>query len=292
MVLYSMMASSGQRCIFVQLEHLQAAGRMGGLSAAERRLLSALVAEEKATITGEDVVARAACSPVAANQTLRRLCQKGWLRRVTRGLYTTVPLGSSTPEPAVEDAWPLAMALFSPCYISGWSAAEHWDFTEQIFNAICVVTSRPQRSAEHKFAGVTFRTRTIPSAKMFGHASVWLGSQRVEVADPHRLVIDILDDPTLGGGGRHTVDVVRAYWASKHADPATVLAYARQYGRGTVFKRLGLLAERFAEPSSEWLNACRAEISAGVSNLDPASPSRGSIVSRWGLRVNLPLGDE
>lgn len=265
---------------------------MGGLSARERRLLGAVVAEEMATVTAETVAALTPCMADAANQTLSRLQRKGWLRRVTRGVYVVVPLSSATPEPAVQDAWPLTMSLFAPCYISGWSAAEHWDFTEQIFNSIAVVTTRRERRTEQTLGGVRFRTRTLPKSKFFGSVHVWVGSQRVDVADPHKLIIDILDDPSLGGGGRHTLDIVRAYWKSKHANATTLLQYAHRYKRGAVFKRLGFTAERLGITNSKWLAACRAGVSTGISSLDPSSPPSGRIVSRWNLRVNIPTGDE
>jgi len=59
-----------------------------------------------------------------------------------------------------------------------------------------------------------------------------------------------------------------------------------------VFKRLGFLAETFqATVDDQWLQSCRGAISKGISNLDPDAPPRGRIVSRWNLRVNLPLGN-
>jgi predicted transcriptional regulator of viral defense system len=264
---------------------------MAGLSTAERQLLDELVASEKEVLTAEDVIVTRQVSRPAANQILARLRRKGWVRQVKRGMYMPVPLGSSTPEPAVEDAWPLAASAFAPCYISGWTAAEHWDLTEQIFNSICVVTARPQRKAEQTLAGVPFRTRSIAKDRIFGTKTVWLKSQRVEVADPHRMLVDIIDDPSLGGGGRQTLDIVAAYWKSKHADPARVLDYAVRFGRGVVFKRLGFTAERLGVANRAWLDACRSHISAGISRLDPAGPNRGPIVTRWRLRANLPFDE-
>ena len=41
----------------------------------------------------------------------------------------------------VDESWVLARAVFEPCYIGGWSAAEHWGFTEQIFNSTMVFTT-------------------------------------------------------------------------------------------------------------------------------------------------------
>ncbi len=92
----------------------------------------------------------------------------------------------------VEDAWLLAMRLFAPCHISGWSAAEHWDLTEQIFNAISVVTSAPQRTGNKHTGGCDFasgpsRRRRSSASRRSGRALT-----RLSVADPSRLVVDIL----------------------------------------------------------------------------------------------------
>lgn len=227
-----------------------------------------------------------------ANKVLSRLATKGWLLRVGRGVYSVVRLGIPSPEASIEDPLALAMSLFAPCYISGWTAAEHWDLTEQIFNSIVVVTTKPQRVRERTVAGIRFVCRVVDADKMFGAARVWSGSRRVDIADPHRLIIDILAAPDLGGGGRHTVDIARAYFNSKHCDLDKVLGYAERYGKGVVFKRLGFCAELFAKVSPEWLERCRERVSAGLSLLDPGGPKRGKIVSRWGLRINMPVGDE
>ena len=203
-----------------------------------------------------------------------------------------VRLAVITPEASVDAPLALAMSLFSPCYISGWTAAEHWDLTEQIFNSIVVVTTRSQRTPQRTVAGVRFVLRVVDECKMFGIARVWSGSRRVDIAEPHRLVIDILAAPELGGGGRHTLDVVRSYFNSKHCDPDKLLTYAEQYGKGVAFKGLGFCAEHFKKAPDAWLESCRAKVSAGVGLLDPSGPKRGRIVSRWELRINVPLGDE
>lgn len=264
---------------------------LAGLSAPERELLDKITAEEKATLTADDVMAQRGVSRPAANRILSRLEAKGWVWRLKRGVYSPIRLGAGSREPGVEDAWVLAMRLFAPCHISGWSAAEHWDLTEQIFNAVAVVTSAPQRRGEQTYGGVRFRVRTIPDNKLFGARTQWVGSHSVSIADPSRMLVDILDAPEMGGGGRHTVDVVRAYWRSEHADADTLLDHAIRYGRGTVFKRMGYLAERFGAASDAWLSRCQEHVTKGVSELDPAGPKRGTIVSRWNLRVNVPIDE-
>ena len=273
--------------------HVEHTRALAGLSAQEREILSLFAAEEKPSVGVEDLLRlRPEQQRAAAQQTLVRLCRKGWLHRLRRGTYALVPLSSLSATPMVEDAWPLAMDLFKPAFISGWSAAEHWDFTEQVFNTIAVVTTKPQRHVLVDSGGVRYRTRVVDDVHFFGSTTTWLGSKAVEIADPSRTVIDVLDLPSFGGGARHTVDVVRAYWRSNHRNPALLLDYAKRYGRGVVFKRLGFIAEIAGTGiDEEWLRACRQHMSTGVSKLDPDGPARGKIVSRWRLRINIPVED-
>jgi predicted transcriptional regulator of viral defense system len=262
-----------------------------GLSAQEREIIDIFVADEKPTVAVSDVLALRSITHAHAAQVLARLARKGWLTRVGRGVYSVVPLGTGGSDTSSADAWVLAMALFSPCYISGWTAAEHWDLTEQIFNSTAVVTTRSQRHRERVVAGIRFVFRTADKSTFFGITSVWHGSQRVDVADPHRLVIDLLAAPDFGGGARHTLDVVRNYFRSKQADPNKLIEYAERFGKGVVFKRLGFCAETFASPDADWLRRCQRGMSQGISQLDPNGPKHGRVITRWRLRINVPVDD-
>lgn len=80
-------------------------------------------------------------SPWVFPRAPRRSAFHGWPRRVRRGLYLVLPLEAQSDRAiTVEDPWILADELFSPCYIGGWSAAQHWGLTEQIFRSVFVVT--------------------------------------------------------------------------------------------------------------------------------------------------------
>lgn len=263
---------------------------LAGLSAQERKIIRHFSANEQITINADDVIAIHSCSRGTANKILSRLAQKGWLQRLKQGVYSIVPISSSITKPVIEDTWSLAMDLFRPAFISGWSAAEHWDFTEQIFNSVSVVTMVKQRNAVQVIGSIQFRTRTVKPERFFGSKKIWFGSNIVEIADPSRMVIDILDLPRFGGGGRHTIDIIRQYWNSEIRDPESLLDYAIRYKRGSVCKRLGFLTETFNAPvSAKWIQSCRENISKGISYLDPDGPATGKIISKWNLRINLPL---
>jgi predicted transcriptional regulator of viral defense system len=263
---------------------------MKGLGARERLILGYLASTERPTVTAGEIVDHFRVSRAAANLLLSRLAKKGWLHRLRRGRYSIVPLSSRSLQPVIESPLAAAMELFSPCYISGWSAAEQWDLTDQVSNAVVVYTSGFQRRTTQVLGGVTYRIRRIPKAQMFGTTQVWIGRTQVQIADPHRTLVDILDAPELGGGGRQAFDIVRAYFRSKQADPDRVLEYAAKLGRGAVFKRLGFAAELFTKPSEQWVRKCQSHLSAGIALLDPAGPRQGRIDTRWRVRLNIPVG--
>jgi predicted transcriptional regulator of viral defense system len=264
---------------------------MKGLGEKERQVVASLAALERPVVTADDVVSELSLSRGAANLVLSRLARKGWLRRLRRGMYTVVPLSSRSDRVPIEDPLGVAMTLFDPCYISGWTAAEHWDLTEQVHNALVVYSAAPQRHSTQHVGGVAYHVRRINVDAIFGTTRLWSGTVAVEMADIHRTVIDILDAPEMGGGGRQMIDIVRAYWSRREADPRILLEMAQRLGRGTVFKRLGFTMEKFGRVEERWLSACREHLSAGVSLLDPAGPARGPIITRWRLRINVPLGD-
>jgi predicted transcriptional regulator of viral defense system len=67
----------------------------------------------------------------ASAKLLSRWKQQGWLRRIGHGLYVPVPLELASSEQVLSDPWVLVPTLFNQCYIGDWSAAHHWELTEQ-----------------------------------------------------------------------------------------------------------------------------------------------------------------
>jgi len=229
-----------------------------------------------------------------AARLLGYLARRGWLSRVRRGLYVTVPLDARRSGEWMEDPWIVADSIYRPCYIGGWSACEHWNFTEQLFRTLLVVTGRSVRRSDVSYPGAQMHVTSRSPDMLFGTVGVWRNQTRVNVSDPSRTIIDILDDPRLGGGLRHSADALREYLLSDHRDDALLLGYGDRLGNRTIFKRLGYLLERREAPAGpdadSLISACLDRRSAGLTTLDPANPSRGRIVRRWGLRVNLDLG--
>lgn len=261
---------------------------LSGLGKASRAQLAAVLRQSAGTVTPSVAGEVLALPRNDAAKLLARWAAQGWLQRVRRGIYIPVALESARADAPPEDAWVIAEAAFAPCYISGWSAAEHWGLTEQMFRTVQVSTTRRLRNREPRMGGITFRVRTVSKLTFFGLKTVWRGRTRVSVSDPSRTIIDLLSDPLLGGGLRSSVDMLQNYLASKeYRDVVQLLAYAETLGVGAVFKRLGYLLTMFAPEERAAIARCAKSLTAGNSKLDPALPAN-KLVTAW--RLWLPEG--
>lgn len=257
---------------------------MNGLGKADRERLSSVLRGTKGTISVAEAAAILQMPATNAAKLLSRWAQKGWLSRVRRGLYISVPLESRTADIPLEDAWIIADKLYGPCYIGGWSAAEYWDLTEQIFRTIIVLTTQRPRERKPVIKGTEFLLRTVSDKAMFGFKLVWRGQVKVKVSDPTRTVLDIINDSQLGGGLRSTSDIFRNYLGSDKKNLGLLIEYADQLGNGAVFKRLGFLLEKYAENEQAFIELCREKLTTGNAKLDPALKA-DRLVTRWRLWV-------
>ena len=263
-----------------------------GIEKTNRNLLERLHRGLKGPFTAIEAAATLGLPLPRSRRLLSYFASRGWLSRVRRGLYTTVPLGASAPSEWREDPWLVAAKLYEPCYIGGWSACEHWDLTEQIFRDVVVITARSIRAREIEIQSTSFRLKNVDESKLFGTRSEWRDGVRVKVSDPTRTLIDILDDPSIGGGIRHVTSVVANYFESEHRDEKRLIDYAKKLGNRTVFKRLGYILERCDLEAPETIEACRRLLSSGLSPLDPNVRVKGRVVKRWNLRANVALSPE
>ncbi len=264
---------------------------IAGLGKADRERLSAILRGTKGTVSVKDAAEILGVSSVTASKMLSRWSKKGWLSRVRQGLYIPVPLESRTADIPLEDPWLVAERLYSPCYIGGWSAAEYWDLTEQIFRTVIVLTTQKPRDRKPRIKETDFLVRTVSEKAMFGLKPVWRGQVKVSVSEPARTLVDMLSVPSLGGGIRSTVDILNNYLRSETGNLGLLIEYADRLGNGSVFKRLGFLLERIASENSLFIDACRERMTAGNAKLDPKLGA-DRLITRWRLWVPLGWAEE
>jgi len=251
-------------------------------SSTTRRRLSKLLREGGELITVERAAEILGMSDEGAAKSLARWCDQGWLARIKRGLYVAVPIEADTTGYSLEDAWVMIPELFEPAYVGGWSAAEHWDLTEQIFKDICIFTARPVSRRNQTYHDIPFVVSHTSPDNQFGTKPVWRNDKRIWVSDPSRTIIDMLSDPRSGGGIRHVVDCLREYFKSDYFREDLLIEYALKLGNGAVFKRLGFLASQLLGDTHPIVADCKTHLSKGNSKLDPTQKA-DKLVTKWRL---------
>lgn len=259
-----------------------------GLSAKSRTQLSRLLRDSPPVVTPGEAAGVLGMEPAVAARRLAAWSRAGWLARVRRGVYVPVPIESESTDIALDDPWAVATAMFERCYIGGWSAAEHWGLTEQLFQAICVMTTTRPRDRKPVLRKARFELHTVPAARFVGLTSVWRGGTRVQVSDPARTLVDMLADPAVGGGIRHVAEMLATLLREQPKEVPKLADYAAKLGIGAIYKRLGFLLQRDHPDQAALIDTCRENLSTGYAKLDPAL-SADRLVTAW--RVWVPAGE-
>lgn len=249
-----------------------------------RERLSRLLRESGGVFTVDDAARILSTSNEDTAKTLARWRNQGWLTRVKRGVYVSVPLEADATGQALEDAWVLIPELFEPAYVGGWSAAEYWDLTEQIFRDISIFTSRPVIKRNQTIHNIPFVVTHTADKNHFGTKTVWKKEKKILVSDPTKTIIDMLSYPWVGGGIQHVVDCIKQYFKSDHFKGELLIEYAVKLDNGAVFKRLGYLASQILGDDNPVTLSCKTHLSKGNAQLDPARKA-GNLVTKWRLFV-------
>jgi len=263
---------------------------MAGIGKLSRHRLSEVLRKVGGgCITPKNVARALNVSLSQARSFLSVWAANGWLYRVRQGVYTPIDIAATSADQSLTDPWIIANELFAPCYIGGWSAAAHWGLTEQIFESILVITSKHINGKKQTVGRLTFFIKKLKAERMFGLKSVWKEQLKIQVSDPHKTIIDMFDDPSIGGGMRSVIDCFEQYLSSSHFNATTLLEYAAKMNNRAIFKRLGFVLSKIKPDTVALVEHCKQNISQGNSQLDPQL--KGSrLLKKW--RLWIPEGFE
>jgi predicted transcriptional regulator of viral defense system len=225
---------------------------LAGISEKNRKYITLLHRKTNGIVAVKDAALLLGLGNKETAKILASLANQGWVRRLRRGLYLLIPLEATSPWDWHADPWVIANHIFDPAYIASWSACEHWGFTEQVFLDTAVFTSSSIRERRITIDQSNFILKKISKDLFFGTQSVWRDNTRINISDPTRTVIDILDDPKWGGGMRHVVQILNAYLESEYYDGDRVVDYINRIGNSSPAKRLGFLVEVMQNALPPW----------------------------------------
>ena len=216
------------------------------------------------------------------------LVQQGWLKRIRRGLYLVLPLESNARTASVvDDPWILAKIVYAPCYIGGWTAAEQWGLTEQLFRSIFAVTTANVRSGSDELLSLNFRVVKVSDRMLQGTDLIWRGREQVAVSGPEKTIADAMRSPDWVAGVRHLNEIFSSYVTSDRRELKKLLDAMEMLASGAAYKRLGYLTEQRWPKGTEIIEASLKRRSKGMIKLDPSVKSRGKFNKKWGLWVNV-----
>lgn len=222
------------------------------------------------------------------SQKLANWTKAGYLARIKRGTYVQIPLNIEDPRNWLGDEYRRALTFWPNSYFTGWTSANHWGLTEQVFRTLVLRTSDRVRPDK----GETLRSKFIVKHSNrldldWGIANEWRDETKVAFADPARTIVEVLAQPELGGGMRHVTEMVHSYLDD--FEITKLVNSANKLGKGTVHKRLGYLLESAKYPDTQVIDALATKITKGITLLDPAGPNSGERIMKWNLRINTKL---
>ncbi|MCY4224702.1 MAG: hypothetical protein OXF06_07675 [Bacteroidetes bacterium] len=248
------------------------------------RVRIATVLQAAGKIVGaDDVVQSLNVDRATASKLLSKWSSQGWFRRAGADVYVAVDPAYLNIGQVLDDPWMIVPALFDPAYVGGRSAIEYWGLTDQIFLDTAVLTGRSLRSKHMETIGFRYTLKHIHPSKIFGLDCVWFEKIKVNFSDLHRTILDILHDPSFGGGIEHVAECFHSYLNHEKRNDEVLISYAERFGNGAIFKRLGLLAER-ESGTSFLVNECKKRMTKGNAKLWPDVESH-RLVTRWCLFV-------
>lgn len=256
---------------------------LAGIGKLSRRRLSEVIRKVKGgCITSKNVTEILNVSLPQAREFLSSWAENGWLCRIRQGIYAPIDIAATSSDHSLIDPWIVANELFAPCYIGGWSAAEHWGFTEQIFESTLVITSRHINGKKQMAGGSAFFIKKLKVRRMFGLKTIWKDQLKIQIADPHKTIIDMFDDPAVGGGIRLVIDFFQQYLSSSHFNADTLFEYATKMDNKAIFKRLGFVLSKINPNATTLIDHCKQNISQGNSQLDPQLKGH-RLLKKWRL---------
>ena len=263
------------------------------------RLLRALAEEGKIIFSAREAKTMAlqlGINPGYLDNLLPYMVQGGWLTRLYRGLYAysgTLP-GEIQVHPFV-----IATRLVSPSAISHWSALNYHGLTEQVpvivtaFTPKKVVTPSMRKDHPNKPAGrhaweiasIHYEYVTVKQEHFFGIEEVWIGENfRVPITDRERTVLETFIASRMFGGIGEALGLLENHLHEMALEK--LVAYAIQYGKASVAKRLGWALEKAGANENILAPLLNLPIS-GYRVLDPTLPAQGPCDKRWMIQDNL-----
>jgi predicted transcriptional regulator of viral defense system len=172
-----------------------------------------------------------------------------------------------------------------PYYLGGfWALTFHRLSEQQYVSVVDAFVDR--RRPGRRLGGAQLVFHRVSSERLrYGSVVTELEGMSVQLSDPERTLVDLLDFPALAGGGSEALRMVKQ--TLSRVDRAKLIEYAARGGRSSTCQRLGALLERAgAAPRRLTELHKRVAKTKSVLSMDPGASRKGTFNRRWSVIEN------
>jgi len=223
----------------------------------------------------------------ATEQTIAYYTMQGRIRRVRRGIYAAVALGS-TPEQFSFDPFLVAGKLTDDAILGYHTALAYYGKTYSTIDHFRVITQHQFKSfrlAGAQFSGVSFpRSLILAGQTMVETTKVERSGVLIHVTTYERTLVDTLDRPQYSPSWE---DIWRALAMIEYVNPDAVIRYVQLLGNATTAAKVGYFLEQHRESLMiDDIVLAKLEAQRPLSPHYITKPGQdGRLVARWNLIV-------
>jgi predicted transcriptional regulator of viral defense system len=230
-------------------------------------------------------------NPKTRENALRQFQKRGAISQIRRGIYCTVPPGSS-PSTCPVDGYVLASKLAADAALAYHAALELHGRSYSVRNEFTYLTRRYPSGRMFTYRGMRFKAIEPPAPLLrtqqpeFGITTLDRMGQSVRVTTLERTLVDVLDRPKLSGGWE---EVWRSLETVPYFDLDKVVNYAVLLKKRKTIALVGLYLEQHAKEltaDETYLSILEKHRPTQPQYVDSSSGKTARIrVSRWNLFV-------
>ena len=180
------------------------------------------------------------------------------------------------------DAFLVASRMTWPSYISIWSALRYHNLTEQIPQAIWVITTKKRRNAKIQFAGTDIFFIIVSPKYFFGYDKVDFSGFEIFIADSEKSIIDSMLFRKVSVS--EIYDLLKSNLHSLR--PNRLIDYAIRTGNKALIKRIGFLLESMDVSVHKKLEKY---LYPAYTPLEYNLPAKGRLNDKWRIVENVEL---
>jgi predicted transcriptional regulator of viral defense system len=202
---------------------------------------------------------------------LSKLNRIGHIERIGRGKYI---------KRGFKDQNVIGNYITEDAVIAYWSALNLHGLTEQFPNMVFVQTTKKKQNIT--IFGVEYKIITVKPEELLGVQHLGFGNHAFRITDKEKTIVDCFDLPEYSGDFHWVVEAFK----NNRWNQDLLIKYTHAVGNDAATKRMGYLADICRLPMSRFIRFAKGRVNHTVNLLNPLTSNTGSILTKWGLKVN------